>query len=465
MKQRTFFLTLLLFLLTVHGCIIAIAVHTYSGTVEQAQERAASEHYYVASGLLKDIIALDGRGVDYRQGIVSLAEPYGYIARNQNAGIALYDDETLAYSNIGGKASAAPFALSQNGERQIRLEEHAAGASVVVAGKLSEDYGGYTLLYSYDVSDILNEWRQMRNAMFLAGLIFSGIMAVGLLVVLGMLFRPLRDISKISRRIAGGEYAMRLSVKGKDELAEMATSFNNMADEIERQMGELTAAADNKQLFIDNFAHELKTPLTAIYGYAEYMQKADLSEDDKQFAISCVLSESRRMQTMALQMMELADLRNDQISIERINISELFNQIDKTMRPTAAMKNIDLRFSHKITELHGDSSQLAVLLCNLIDNAIKASGEGGSVSVMAYSEAGIPVLAVEDKGKGIPPEALSRLTQPYYRVEKHRHRRDGGAGLGLAICEQIALKHGAALSFSSSPGLGTTAKITFTTPT
>jgi signal transduction histidine kinase len=253
-------------------------------------------------------------------------------------------------------------------------------------------------------------------------------------------------------------------VKGRDELAELSASFNDMAVEIERQMDELTAAAENKQLFIDNFAHELKTPLTAIYGYAEYMQKTDISEDDKLFALSSVMSESSRIHTMALQMMELAGLRNDQVRIERLELSQLFAKVERTMAPAAEAKKIEMRFNRGVPELSGDAVLLESLLTNLIDNAVKASFEGGLISVSAFTEAGAPVITVTDNGKGIPAEALARLTQPYFRVEKHRHRRDGGAGLGLAICEQIAVKHGASLAFESAPGKGTTVKVTFTTP-
>jgi signal transduction histidine kinase len=459
MKRRTFILTLLLFLLTVHGCIALITVKTYKGTLNQARERAAAGHYYIASGLLRDIAALNSRGVDYRQGAAGLAEPYGYIALNQNAGISLYYEEAPVYANFYGETYEIP--ALQDSERRIGVE----GTSILVAGKLAGDYGGYTLLYRYDMSEAIIEWRSMRNIMWGAGLVFSGIMAVGLLILLEMLFKPLQDISRTSQLIAGGGYSTRLAVKGRDELGAMAASFNHMAGEIERQMDELTAAAENKQLFIDNFAHELKTPLTAIYGYAEYMQKADISEEVKHFALSCVMSESRRIHTMALQMMELAGLRNDQICIERLDVSQFFAKVERTMKPAASAKGIDLRFNCEIPEIHGDSILLESLLSNLIDNAVKASAEGSAVSVKAYSDAGVPVITVEDRGKGIPAEALSRLTQPYYRVEKHRHRRDGGAGLGLAICEQIAEKHGGRLSFKSVPGSGTTVQIIFTTPT
>ena len=464
MKRRTFLTTLLLFLLMINLGIMLITIYTYRDTMGQAKERSAAEHYFIASGLLKDIAALDNRGADYKQDIAGLAQPYGYLVGNQMAGIVLYDADHPVYSNIRGEIMSDFPTPPQNGDRLITLKEQNGNAAVFVTGRLPEPYNDYALLYRSDVSNTLHGWQRMKNTMFTIGLILSGALAICLLLLLGRLFQPLTDISKTSRRIAEGEYATRLTVTGKDELAEMAGSFNHMADEIERQMEELITTAENKQLFIDNFAHELKTPLTAIYGYAEYLQKASVPEDDRHFALECILSESSRIQTMAYQMMELANLRGDQIQMEPLPVSELFQKVKRAMTPKALEKNIDLLCYCELPKLYGDANLLESLLINLVDNAIKASNEGGPILIKALMDGAVPVVTVEDYGKGIPEEALSMVTQPYYRVEKHRHRRDGGAGLGLAICEQIAARHKAKLSFISSPGNGTTAKITFTTP-
>jgi signal transduction histidine kinase len=103
------------------------------------------------------------------------------------------------------------------------------------------------------------------------------------------------------------------------------------------------------------------------------------------------------------------------------------------------------------------------MLINLIDNAIKACSDGGHIIVSASKEVGKKTISVQDNGKGMTPEVLSQIMEPFYRGEKSRNRGDGGAGLGLALCKQIASIHNAELSFSSCPGEGTTAKITFTT--
>ena len=228
-------------------------------------------------------------------------------------------------------------------------------------------------------------------------------------------------------------------------------------------MTELKVAADRKQQFIDNFAHELRTPLTAIYGYAEYVQKAAVSEDDRLSALDYIMSESRRLQTIAFQLLELANLQNHQITCEEVDVAGLFERVRQTLSARLIGRDVQLDFNAEIETLYGDACLLESLLINLVDNALKACAEGGHIVVGAMQETGRKTLTAQDDGKGMSPEVLAQITEPFYRAEKSRSRSDGGAGLGLALCKQIAACHGAQLSFTSRPGAGTTAKVTFTT--
>jgi signal transduction histidine kinase len=459
MKSRTFLLTLFLFLSAVFGGILLIALLTYRDTLSQARERAVTGDYFISTGLMRDLTALNARDADMRQGLDALLPIYGAQARNQRAGISLYNGGLLIYSNITGEDVSTDVAGS--GERLITLSTKVDAASFEVNGLLAEPFSMYLLRYRLDITDAVTGWRNMKNTMLTVGLAFSALLSVCLYLLFGSIFNPLVEISRISRRIAEGEYATRLAVKGKDELAGMAESFNHMAEEIERQMDELTKTADSKQMFIDNFAHELKTPLTAIHGFADYMQKGALSEDDRDFALDCILTESKRIQVMAYQMMELANLRNDQIRMEPLSVSELFDRVERTMRVKAAEKNIEFVFQCETEWLKGDAVLLESLLTNLADNAVKASEPGSRVTFAARIEGQKPILSVADRGKGISEKDLAKLTQPYYRVETHRHSKDGGAGLGLAICELIAEKHGGKMQIESTEGIGTTVSVIF----
>ena len=464
MKQRTFLTTLALFLFFFNLGIFIVSVAMFRDTMNRAEERSLGEHYFIASALIKDFNAVESRGTDLDGSLSSLLQPYGYLSGDNKTGLAFYKNSQLVYSSKDATVlqnnSLEP---PGNESRLATIRKVDDRTYVIVSGKLPVPYGSYTLVYLCDTTEAINSWSCLKNILFLAGFVLSVLLAFGLLIVLNRIFRPLKQISRISKDIANGAYETRLPVSGHDELTEMSQSFNHMAEEIQRQMTELKDAADKKQQFVDNFAHELRTPLTAIYGYAEYMQKAVLSEDDRLSALNYIMSESRRLQTVAFQLLELANLQNNQITCKELKVSSLFETVRQTLYGKLTEKDIQIEFSSEIGTIRGDACLMESLLINLIDNAIKACGKGGNIIISAAREAGKKTLSVRDNGKGMTPEIISQITEPFYRGEKSRNRSDGGAGLGLAICKQIASSHGAELSFSSRLGEGTTAKITFTT--
>jgi two-component system, OmpR family, sensor kinase len=464
MKHRTFLTTLVLFLIFLNLGVVLITVTTLRDTTDRARKQSMGEHYFIASALVKDFHAVESRGVEIDGSLGSLLQPYSYLSDNKAARLALYKNGQLVYSNRLEIAMERRFEEPpSNGSRLISIQKASGSTYTLVSGRLPAPYDAYTVVYLSDITDNLQTWRHMKNMLFLAALVLSVMLAVCLLLLLNRIFKPLSQISQISLNIAAGAYETRLPVSGHDELSEMARSFNQMAAEIQRQMEELTAAAEKKQQFIDNFAHELRTPLTAIYGFAEYLQKAALTEDDRLAATQYIMTESRRMQTMAYQLLELGILHNGQITWEPVKISSLFQAVQQTLYNKLMEKDLRIEFIHEADTLTGDSGLLESLLTNLTDNAIKACETGGHVVVHAGIEEGCPVITVQDNGKGMAPEVLSFITEPFYRAEKSRSRKDGGAGLGLAICKQITAGHGATLQFTSAPGKGTTAKITFTT--
>lgn len=193
------------------------------------------------------------------------------------------------------------------------------------------------------------------------------------------------------------------------------------------------------------------------------MQKAALTEDDRLSSISYIMSESRRMQALANQLLDLANLRNDQIIREAQHVTDLFYTVQQTLHNKIREKEIQIEFYSELDVIWGDVHLLKSLFVNLMDNAIKACGPGGHIIVRAAMEAGKLTISIQDNGQGMPPEILPHITEPFYRVETSRNRKEGGTGLGLSICKQIVLLHDAEMEFISSVGEGTTVKIIFTT--
>lgn len=464
MRARTFLVTLLLFLLFFNLAIFLFSAITLRTNLDGWRERSLGEHYFIASTYGKDLFALESRGTAAESSLGTLFQSYSAYYSKQGVALELSKEGGILFSSLPkGLQRSGYYPAVTPGERTVTTTKLNDRTFVNVTGNLPAPYEAYTLTYLYDVSGNLSAWSRMTGMLFLLGIAFCTLLAICLHFVLGRVFKPLRQISVASKNIAQGEYGNRIEVIRHDELSEMADSFNHMAGEIQMQMEQLKLAAEQKQRFIDNFAHELRTPLTSIYGYAEYIQKVELSDDDKLVATNYIMSESRKLHNLARQLLELATLARSDIRRESVAVEGLFRKTEETLKLKLEERGVRLTWTCQLHAVSGDRDLLESLVVNLADNAMKACSPGGQVQLEAYTESEHPVISVTDDGKGMTEEQLSRVTEAFYRVDQARSRADGGAGLGLSLCEQIAASHDAKLSFSSQIGRGTSIKITFTT--
>ena len=209
----------------------------------------------------------------------------------------------------------------------------------------------------------------------------------------------------------------------------------------------------------------MRTPLTAIGGYAEYLQLADVQGEERQEALQTIQHESRRLLNLSDQLVRLAVLRQEPLETARLDPAALLRRAAATARPKAESQGVSVQLRPlpgALPAIRGDGALLESLLVNLCDNGIKACAAGGRVTLWAEENpAGGCTLAVADDGRGMDADTLRRIGQPFYRADKARSRAEGGAGLGVALCRSIAAAHGAALRYESAPGAGTTARVDF----
>ena len=191
---------------------------------------------------------------------------------------------------------------------------------------------------------------------------------------------------------------------------------------------------DRQSRFVADLTHELKTPLTSMIGYADLLRGGELPPENQRRAADAIYHESTRLESLSQQLLSLQDLRQEPLTLE------------KTCPEDAAVR--------------ADRVLLADLLRNLVLNAAHASAPGSTVTLRCLPAGDRWRLEVADTGCGIPPEALPHLTEPFYRVDKARARANGGSGVGLALCADIAAAFGAKLEFTSTVGEGTTVALT-----
>jgi len=417
-------------------------------------EKCAREFDTIAHTLFRDLFVLGGSdGVVYSHDLNRLLEDYAAYYRQHN----IRFNATYMPLHEQGHIIQANMEISfvyQEGEHYIHI-----------VGVLQEPFSSFRLDYYYSMTENLAQMRSMQNILLLICIAFSIITACVLYIVLSRIFKPLSIVSKASEKIADGDYNERIYIKGENEISLVAKNFNRMAQEIQAQIQLLEEESDAKQRFIDNFAHEIRTPLTSIYGNAEYMQRALLEEGEVIEYAQFIMDKASYMKQIANSLLQLATLRNYKPVKTKIQIQYLFDDIKSTVSKNANEQKLKFICEGDADTLYAQEDLIKSLLLNLCFNSFKAcTANEGIIHLKAKSQNGHIELSVADNGCGIPEKSLSKVIEPFYQVSSSRSQGHTGAGLGLTLCKQIAEVHGAKMFIESVVGEGTSVKILFTTP-
>ena len=205
----------------------------------------------------------------------------------------------------------------------------------------------------------------------------------------------------------------------------------------------------------------MRTPLTSIHGYAEYIRNANISDEERTDAADFILKEAMRLKSISEILLDVAFIRENKIDKKPVSVVELLNNTRERMLLLAERKNVSIDVISKNVTLNGEKVLLELLMTNITENAIKACSDGGKVTLGSLSENGKAVICIEDNGIGMTKEQLAHITEPFYRTDKSRSRKEGGTGLGLALCDTIAKVHNATLEFQSERNKGTKVIISF----
>lgn len=271
-----------------------------------------------------------------------------------------------------------------------------------------------------------------------------------------LLTRPLHRLSRSTKQIAGGLYDRRANVSSKDEIGEFARDFNSMADSLENKIAELADAAQRQKDFTASFAHELKTPLTSVIGYADTLRSRALPQEHQVNAANYIFSEGKRLEAMSRSLLDLFALENAKPVLQMAHAEHLAESVAESMASLMQEKGITLQVQAESASVKAEPELIKTLLYNLLDNARKASNQDGRIELLGCVEDQFYRFTVRDFGRGIPADALARITEPFYMVDKSRSRSEGGAGLGLALCQRIAQAHQTMLEYESEVDVGTT---------
>jgi len=269
--------------------------------------------------------------------------------------------------------------------------------------------------------------------------------------------RPVEEIRRNAERISRANLSERVPLPSpRDEIHDLARTFNEMLDRLE-------AAVDDLKNLAADAAHELRTPLANLRAEIDTAVQEPRTSEEHEKVLMSVADEVARMTRIVSDLFTLArmDLRQHALEKRRIELRPLLEEARETWTAAADRRRIEIRLEGAAAPIQGDASAVSRIFMNLVENAVKYNRDGGRITLSLEQTPDAVKVRVADTGIGIEPEHLPKLFRRFYRTDKARSRETGGAGLGLAIAKSFVEAHGGRIQVESAPEVGTTFTLTF----
>ncbi len=315
----------------------------------------------------------------------------------------------------------------------------------------------YYLVVCSDFTETQKQCRAFWNGYSIVVFTISIISGLLLFALAKKVTNPLNQLAKATDEIAVGNFGKTINIKSSDyEILNLSQSFNSMSCAVKEKIEQIKEETQKRDVFVADFTHELKTPMTAIIGYAQMLNSYELNDCERREASESIYSEAKRLENLSRQLLDLYVFRNEQTEMQDINLLIIQEQLKATLKILSQKYNATFTVDLGDYIVSANEVLLLSLLYNLSDNAFKAITTDGIVKIYSKQNNDRIYIFVEDNGRGIAKENIKMITEPFYREDKSRSRKFGGAGLGLSLCKEIAALHETELCFDSEKGKGTT---------
>lgn len=363
------------------------------------------------------------------------------------------------YINFNGTIDSAILKTISSGVRGYEITKLNGKQVIETASAMDVGRQRLYLRTIHDISSIYqvkSEQYRIFQKLILSLILINGTL---IFMILLWLTNPIKKLSQAVKLMANGDFHERLKIRSKDEIGMLSEDFNLMADKLERNITELKEAKERQEDFVGSFAHELKTPLTSMIGYADMLRSKKLTDEQNFMAANYIFEEGKRMEALSLKLLDMIVLKKQELAKRRVHSADLLESVQGVVQPLLKEKQLDLVLSVDDAIITVEPDLIKTVCINLIDNAIKAMDNGGHIIFTGEKTVDGYCIRIRDSGQGIPKDDLSKITEAFYMVDKSRSRARGGAGLGLAICSDIINLHKGELRFESELGKGTTVSI------
>ena len=360
------------------------------------------------------------------------------------------EDAVLYQSGAALSDYLQELAPPEPGSCLVRVVRYGLDSHYLILSGVVETNGEALCLHTaHDVSTLYAMRRSQQRTYLRVFGVMALLCAAASYTVSRLLTAPLTQLSRASRAIASGRFSSRVPIRSEDEIAAVSQDFNRMAERMERNIAELQQAMERQERFVGSFAHEMKTPMTSLIGYAELLGSGTLTAEEQTEATGYIYSEGKRLENLSRKLLELLVLKQGDLPLAEVSPADLIGDLVERLRPLFAKIGVAVTSDCQKGVCYLEPDLTWSLLLNLTDNAQKALVNGGHIWYRCDMLPDGCRIQVMDDGRGIPPEALDHLTEAFYRVDKARSRKQGGFGLGLALCQEIAALHNGSISFQN----------------
>ena len=465
--QRIFLSSLLLIIVAINIISITLLNNNHKLLLEREQSHAISEYEYFAASFANSAVYERVRSEKIllsESDIKNVASDIVRSLSRDQAAAAIYDSsKTLVSGNGQDLLELESYnsyirGINMSGDNYYtRIFDCNGTHYLTVCSVINVEEKDFLLLTASDISEIYTLRNKQTDFIRKVGIISAAIISMMLLLTVILLLRPLSRLNTYTKAIADGNYKIRIRKRGSKEFRELADNMNIMADSIQSNAARLEKIAEDRQTFIANLAHEMKTPLTSILGFADLLKiKKSVSDKERSEYAGVIVEETKRLRSLSGKLMELIALGGTETDKKPVSLPGMIKDTEAALTPILQKNSVSLRCSSEDITINADEELFKSLLYNIIENAVKASAIGQEISLDAGMSQGEVVIAVTDHGIGMSEEDSKKVFEPFYMVDKSRSRKAGGAGLGLALCVKIAELHNAVLTLKSKPGEGTT---------
>ena len=475
MKMKLMYKIMLSFMLiiVIGGVIIALTINISTSRSFTAMVRESDIAYAQELSITLSVYYLQTGTWDGVANIIRLPSQMGMMGNNASRRLKVQGKDTdtnfVDHLSARGQFKALPVMLISPSKSIIFTNMNDTGFKIpettgVPVFGLNNEVIGVIFAGSMIGSELLPVQEAFLNSVQKAILLASIAAIFATFIIAYFLVKhitaPVRALKSASNSIAKGDFKTRVDINRHDELGDLATGFNLMAESLE-------AAEQWKQQIIADSAHELRTPVSLIQGHLEMMLEGVYPMDRK--GIQSLYDETQLLTSLISELQVLSSTEAGQTSfeMETISLEELIISVTNNFKAKMTEKNIEFNIDIKpgSTNVLGDRQKLYQVLLNIISNSLKFTPEGGIIKISTWLDKTIDsiYLSIEDSGSGIAPEERSKIFDRFYRIDKHRNRDAGGSGLGLAISSKIISRHGGTIK-AVDPLTGKGTRIIITLP-